>query len=163
MERFDTLELSLMRRYSEQVYVRDQATARLLHKLDIEQVRYLGNPMLDQVAGGRVMARHHEGKQPVVAMLPGTRAYKYKALETMMAAFRELPSGTGLLAWSGGLLPLFSGWTRVTLEDEDFRYIYRHDTKEVFVYENRFFRRFAHCTACAGYVWHGQRTSGSFR
>lgn len=138
MERFDSLELSLMRRFAEQVYVRDEATAKLLHMLDIEHTRYLGNPMLDQVTGGCALKRHKQSKQPVVAMLPGTRAYKYRALEVMMAAFRELPSGTGLLAWTGGILPLFSGWTRAEAKGNGLSYIYRHSGKEVFVYENRF-------------------------
>ena len=136
MERFSSLELKLMHRFAEHVYVRDEATAKLLKDLNIQHVSALGNPMLDKVAQGQPIRRHQN--KPVIALLPGSRAYKYRALEKMLDALRRLPFGTGLLAWTGGILPLFSGWTRYEGRGEGLKYIYRHENKEVFVYEGRF-------------------------
>lgn len=107
MERLSYPERALMRRLAAVVYTRDEATASWLRRHGVPQAAWLGNPMMDRAAGAPV-----EGLSPgpVVALLPGTRAYAPLALSRMAAALVELPGTVGLAAWSGGALPLLPDW-----------------------------------------------------
>lgn len=98
MERFSLPERLLMRRSVRHSYVRDLPTAALLTRAGLA-VSALGNPMLDALGPGAPL--NVPLTRPVVALLPGTRAYREAALETMLAALARLPEATGLVAWTG--------------------------------------------------------------
>lgn len=138
MERVSLPERFMMRR-AKRVYVRDEATAVMLREQGVEHVSALGNPMLDALHG-QVMVQYKT--HPLVALLPGTRAYATKALETMMNAFTYLPFGTGLVAWAGAELPEAAGWLAFNPDkaeaDVGLEKIYRQSDKIIYVYKNRF-------------------------
>lgn len=102
MERFSPPERLLMRRTVRHSYVRDGPTAALLVRYGLP-VSALGNPMLDVLTpeGTLELPLARPLTRPVVALLPGTRAYQSAALETMLGALEHLPGATGLVAWAG--------------------------------------------------------------
>ena len=100
MERFSPPERLLMRRTVRHSYVRDGPTAALLARSGLP-VSALGNPMLDALTPERPLELPLPRTRPVVALLPGTRAYQGAALETMLGALTHLPGATGLVAWAG--------------------------------------------------------------
>ena len=102
MERFSPPERLLMRRTVRHSYVRDGLTAALLARSGLP-VSALGNPMLDALTPGEPLELPfiQSLTRPVVALLPGTRAYQSAALETMLGALTHLPGATGLVAWAG--------------------------------------------------------------
>ena len=111
MERIAYPERALMRHLAERVYVRDEPTARFLRSHGVGAARSLGNPMIDMAAGaGLDEARAAAGAAPVVACLPGTRAYAAIALERMAAALARIGPVLGVVAWTGGALPPLRGW-----------------------------------------------------
>jgi uncharacterized protein (TIGR03492 family) len=136
MEHFSLPERYLMNRLCSWVYVRDQATADVLTSTGFSKVSALGNPMLDGLAG-RPMPEH-QGK--VLALLPGTRSYRDKALELMLAALTQLPEATALVAWSGGPLPSLAGWQAQSSlpPHQGLKTIWQAGTKTAWVYEGRF-------------------------
>ena len=102
MERFSPPERLLIRRSVRHSYVRDAPTAALLAHSGLP-VSALGNPMLDALEPGEPLSLPLKQPltRPVVALLPGTRAYQGAALETMLGALEHLPGATGLVAWAG--------------------------------------------------------------
>ncbi|HKI57551.1 MAG TPA: lipid-A-disaccharide synthase-related protein [Trueperaceae bacterium] len=107
MERIGYLERALMRHLAAVVYARDEATASWLRARGVTQAEALGNPMVDR-AVGEPLAGLPAG--PVLALLPGTRAYAPLALRRMAAVLERLPGVTGLVAWAGGPVPPLPDW-----------------------------------------------------
>ena len=136
MEGFSPLERFLMHRLTERVYVRDEASALWLRERGVAQVSALGNPALDRLSP---KAPLNLQDRPLIALLPGSRTYRYRALALMMAALGQLPSVTGLLAWTGGELPEVEGWiSEPGIAEPGLRRVYRRGDTAIFVYENRF-------------------------
>lgn len=149
MERYTPLELHLMRRSVRHVYTRDAVTAEHVRSRGVPHVSFLGNPIVDAVA------RTPEGfetdgldlERPVVALLPGSRAYAVVSLRMMFRSLSHWGKATGLVAWAGATLPEFTdeGWTL-----EPFRSTpgllgcYRRRQQRIFVFESQFFAGVLH-------------------
>jgi uncharacterized protein (TIGR03492 family) len=124
MERIRTPERWLLRR-AEAVYPRDEPTAAWLRARGVAQARFLGNPMMDGLAGSPLPA---DGPvAATVALLPGSRAYAPRALHAMAAGLAALADDgeatAAWVAWTGGAVPPpppgwaplagpFDGWRR---------------------------------------------------
>lgn len=117
MERFRGPELFLLRR-AQKVYTRDAATAGYLARMGVRQTAYLGNPMMDGLAGpplwlelagqGGAAARAWRqlaAELPAVALLPGTREQANESAALMLAALLRAPPTVGLVAWTHGGVP----------------------------------------------------------
>lgn len=118
MERIRGPERALLRR-AEAVYPRDEATAAWLRARGVNAARFLGNPMMDGLAG-----RPLGGGRPgaTVALLPGSRAYAQRALEAMAAGLAALAdAGAPCVAWVAWTLgdppPPPVGWTSGAVGD----------------------------------------------
>lgn len=106
MEHISAPERFLIRRTVTHTYTRDTPTAELLSRYGLA-VSALGNPMLDALEPD---ALELPLRPPVVALLPGSRAYQEQALSTMLGALNHWPEATGLVAWTGAALPRVEGW-----------------------------------------------------
>jgi uncharacterized protein (TIGR03492 family) len=105
MERFSPLERRLMRRAVQHSYVRDAATASYLRGLGVP-ASALGNPMFDPGPAEPDAATALAAlSSPVVGLLPGTRGYREASLELMLRALATWPAATGVVAWTGQVLP----------------------------------------------------------
>lgn len=98
---FRPLELALMRR-ARRVFLRDAETAAYLQARGLWQADYLGNPMLDAIAGDAPVGL----APPYLLLLPGSRASAYESLAIMLEVCLRLPPDfpTPVVAWTG--LPL---------------------------------------------------------
>jgi uncharacterized protein (TIGR03492 family) len=112
MERIRAPERALLRR-AEAVYPRDEATAAWLRARGVGAARFLGNPMMDGLAGRPLV-----GSRPgaTVALLPGSRAYAERAVRSMAAGLAALGEAgapcVGWVAWTRGEAPPPpAGWT----------------------------------------------------
>lgn len=107
MDRIRAPELWLMRA-AERVYARDEATAAHLRDRGVGRARYLGNPMMDDLlpapAAGHTVP---ETRAARVALLPGSRGYRERALGSMLAALSVWrgPQLAAEVAWAHGDLP----------------------------------------------------------
>ena len=111
MERIRAPERALLRR-AEAVYPRDEATAAWLRARGVGAARFLGNPMMDGLAGAPL-----PGSRPgaTVALLPGSRAYAERSLQAMAAGMAALADAgapcVGWVAWTrGDPPPPPAGW-----------------------------------------------------
>jgi uncharacterized protein (TIGR03492 family) len=118
MERIRAPERALLRR-AEAVYPRDEATAAWLRARGVASARFLGNPMMDGLAGRPLL-----GGRPgaTLALLPGSRAYAGRAVQSMADGLAALADGgtpcVGWVAWTRGAPPPPpSGWTTGTVGD----------------------------------------------
>ena len=136
MEMFTGLERTLIRRTVAHTYVRDEPTALHLKKTGLKNVSALGNPMLDMLEPKRAL--DIPLSSPVVALLPGTRAYAEESLRSMLAALSGWPEATGLVAWARGALPRVEGWGLESYEEDELVNIYRRGAQCVYVLRNRF-------------------------
>jgi uncharacterized protein (TIGR03492 family) len=107
MERIRAPERMLMRRAALRVYTRDEATATWLRARGVAHACFLGNPMMDDLVGSSLDT---PPAMPVVALLPGRRAYAAASLGHMLAALEHLPGRLALVAWVGDVPPVASGW-----------------------------------------------------
>lgn len=110
MERITLLERLLMRGLAHRVYVRDVETERALRSLGVRAARYLGNPVVDGLEGS---APESLMGLKTVVLLPGSRHYRVRSLERMLAAIRLLPSPAPsfAVAWTGTVPPpVPEGW-----------------------------------------------------
>lgn len=110
MERFSLPERYLMRRLVRHSYLRDAPTAAFLAGFGLP-ASALGNPMLDSLESASALELPLT--PPVVALLPGTRSYREAALAVMVRALKRWPEATGLVAWSGEVLPVGWSWQPV--------------------------------------------------
>lgn len=90
-------ERALMR-LARRVYPRDTQSLALLQKAGLAQAVYLGNPMMDAVAGEAPIPLG----PPWLLLLPGSRADAYFALPIMLAA-ADLLEYSVLVSWPRGL------------------------------------------------------------
>ena len=118
MERIRAPERALLRR-AEAVYPRDEATAAWLRERGVGAAHFLGNPMMDGLAGRRL-----GGSRPgsTVALLPGSRAYSEHALRTMALGLAALGDACGpcvaWVAWTRGDPPTPpEGWASGAVGD----------------------------------------------
>ena len=137
MEMFTGLERTLIRRTVAHTYVRDEPTALHLKKIGLKDVSALGNPMLDMLEPEKPLSIPLAS--PVVALLPGTRAYAEASLTNMLAALSGWPEATGLVAWARGALPRVEGWG-LESSDKNTKYtgVYMRGTQRVYVLKNHF-------------------------
>lgn len=113
MERFTGLERWLVRRTVARMYVRDKATETYLQGLGVGRARFLGNPMLDALELD-ASDLNLPLSAPVIALLPGSRAYAGHALSLMLQSLAHWPEATGLVAWARQEdPPEVPGWERV--------------------------------------------------
>lgn len=101
MERIRAPERFLMRR-ADRVYTRDAPTADHLRRLGVAQATYLGNPMMDDLVARPLDV---PGAGPVVALLPGSRAYARHSVDMMLSALTRLGRVRGLVAWALDAVP----------------------------------------------------------
>jgi uncharacterized protein (TIGR03492 family) len=111
MERIRAPERALMRRATARVYTRDDVTAAWLRSRGVEHAVFLGNPMMDGLAG---TALPTEPGVPVVALLPGTRAYAAESVRVMLDAVARLAPLHALVAWAHDAPPVRAPWSPVT-------------------------------------------------
>lgn len=90
-------ERALMR-LARRVYPRDARSLALLQKAGLTQAVYLGNPMMDAIAGETSIPL----EPPWLLLLPGSRADAYFALPIMVAA-ADLLEYPALISWPPGL------------------------------------------------------------
>lgn len=149
MERLTPPERALMRRLCHTVYVRDAATATYLHARGVAQAKWLGNPVVDAVAGAKPLAQLDGPLR--LALLPGSRRYRARALALMAAALAQLPEVQGYLAWTGGALPELAGW-RFAAGGHDTGLIghFVRGPQRIWVYEGRFAAVLASCQLALG-------------
>ena len=136
METFTGLERTLIRRTVAHTYVRDEPTALHLKKTGLKHVSALGNPMLDMLEPKKPL--DIPLASPVVALLPGTRAYAEESLTKMLAALSAWPEVTGLVAWARGALPRVEGWELEPASKSEGAGVYTRGAQRVYVLENRF-------------------------
>ena len=137
METFTGLERTLIRRTVAHTYVRDKPTALYLKKTGLKDVSALGNPMLDMLEPKNPLDIPLAA--PVVALLPGTRAYAEESLRSMLAALSDWPEATGLVAWARGALPRVEGWgLEFSNENAELVGVYMREAQRVYVLKNRF-------------------------
>jgi uncharacterized protein (TIGR03492 family) len=108
MERIRAPERTLMRRAALRVYTRDEATAAWLRARGVAHACFLGNPMMDDLGGRSLTTR---AARPVVALLPGRRAYAVASLSRMLLAIERVPESLALVAWVGDVPPVAAGWS----------------------------------------------------
>lgn len=108
MERIRWPERRLMRGRVLAVYARDEPTAAWLRQRGVRNARWLGNPMMDAVAGACPIAIPAE--RTVVALLPGSRSYAVSSVRLMLAALQRLGPVLGLVAWTHGPPAPVAGW-----------------------------------------------------
>ncbi|MEZ4605367.1 MAG: lipid-A-disaccharide synthase-related protein [Deinococcales bacterium] len=110
MEYISPWEKRLIKNSVSQLYVRDAFSAEQLSQEGIKGLA-LGNPMVDMLAEGSLDPKFIQGlSRPIIALLPGSRSYKYEALKLMFAALEQFPEASGLIAWPSGALPQIAGW-----------------------------------------------------
>lgn len=138
MERITLPERAMMRGLARAVFVRDEATEVSLRAAGVSNCHYLGNPMADGLEG--VVPASLVGERRVVALLPGSRAYRQRSLSMMLAALEQVHDVTGAVAWVGGELALPPGWTSLPPEgsDDGLVAILRKEGRRVLVFEGRF-------------------------
>ena len=104
---FGALERRWMR-HSAAVYPRDAATAGWLVSHGVAVARFLGNPMLDALAGDAGVGL----AAPYLLLLPGSRSDAGINLGRMLEACRHLGGGPApVIAWAGGpRWPQIDGW-----------------------------------------------------
>ena len=136
METFTGVERTLIRRTVAHTYVRDEPTAVHLKKTGLKDVSALGNPMLDML---EPQALELSLAPPVVALLPGTRAYAEASLIKMLATLSLWPEATGLVAWARGALPRVEGWgLEPPANNAEHAGVYVRSAQRVYVLKNRF-------------------------
>jgi uncharacterized protein (TIGR03492 family) len=81
MERIRAPERLLMRRLARRVYTRDEVTAAYLRRRGVPHAVFVGNPMMDALQGRDLLAGQDA---PVLALLPGTRAYAERSVRRML-------------------------------------------------------------------------------
>lgn len=117
MERITIPERLLMRHRSKLVFVRDEPTALTLHEFGIGNARFVGNPVADGL--DEPVPAALRGLPGVIALLPGSRAYRNGSLRLMLGALQLLAADRevyGALAWTGAGDPAAEGW-RFTPDD----------------------------------------------
>ena len=104
---FGALERRWMR-HSAAVYPRDAATADWLAANGVVAARFLGNPMLDAVAGDAEVGF----PAPYLLLLPGSRSDAGVNLGRMLETCRHLDEGPApVIAWAAGpWRPQIDGW-----------------------------------------------------
>ena len=119
MERITAVERLLMRTRARRVYVRDDVTEEKLRELGVRGARFLGNPVADGLQGTPPASL--TGSNRVVALLPGSRAYRTEALNAMLDTLAQLESlqPLGAAAWIGELPPAPAGWRSLPPQDQD--------------------------------------------
>lgn len=123
---FGPLERSLMRR-CEAVFPRDAESAQWLRVNGVDNVSYLGNPMLDAVTGEAAL----DVPPPYLLLLPGTRGDARNSLPLMLQACERLESRdlAPVVAWgTSETPPAVPGWRfEETGAPEGISYRYRSD------------------------------------
>ena len=107
MERIRAPERALMRRGAVRVYTRDDVTAAWLRSHGVAHAVFLGNPMMDGLAGTPLPTV--PGAR-VVALLPGTRGYADASARRMVEAVARIGSVHALVAWTHEPPPVMDGW-----------------------------------------------------
>lgn len=107
MDRIRAPELWLLRA-AERVYARDEATAAHLRARGVSRARYLGNPMMDHLVPAPAAGEEVPKERAAwVALLPGSRGYRERALDVMLAALSAWrgPALVAEVAWAHGATP----------------------------------------------------------
>lgn len=137
MEGIHGIERRLMRGRVLAVYPRDGDTAAWLRVNGVAHARWLGNPMMDGVHGGRPIAGL-AGRR-VVALLPGSREHAFTSAMRMLDALTACGPVVGLVAWTHDRLPPAPpGWVRVERSERGLRAAWRHGDAEVWWLAERF-------------------------
>jgi uncharacterized protein (TIGR03492 family) len=113
MERIRAPERALMRRAALRVYARDDVTAAWLRSHGVAHAVFLGNPMMDGLAGTRLPTVPGER---VLALLPGTRGYADASARRMVEAVARLGPVHALVAWTHDPPPVMTGWQHAPAE-----------------------------------------------
>lgn len=122
-QRFTRIERTLLVRSFRRVFVRDPDSDAALRRGGVDIVRYLGNPMRDELDVDEPGRPPLELRRPVVALLPGTRRHAQEALERMLDASSRLAPHTLLLPWAREEEPrLPPRWSRDDTRDGVVRY-----------------------------------------
>jgi uncharacterized protein (TIGR03492 family) len=96
---FTVFERSLYR-YAHKVFVRDEPSAQRLHGLGHDQVHYWGSFAMDVLEPLTNDLGTISGGNPVLALLPGSRADANFSLGIMLEAAALVPDYTAIVAWA---------------------------------------------------------------
>jgi uncharacterized protein (TIGR03492 family) len=137
MEGIHGVERRLMRGRVLAVYPRDGDTAAWLRARGVAHARWLGNPMMDGVHGGRPIAGL-TGRR-VVALLPGSREHAFTSVALMLDALTASGPIVGLVAWTHDAVPPPPpGWLSVERAERGLLAAWRHRDAEVWWLAERF-------------------------